>query len=128
MLWLSCYFQAFVAFVKMQQEELERQRQKEEEERRRRREDMKRRKRMLEAAFDGDEEEIKAVLKEVGNGWNEIIAWMSNYMLSFLWYVLTHPCPNCNDGLAKLLLKLGHELLIVSTLLCGSGNLSMPKT
>ena len=68
MLWLSCYFQAFVAFVKMQQEELERQRQKEEEERRRRREDMKRRKRMLEAAFDGDEEEIKAVLKEVGNG------------------------------------------------------------
>lgn len=57
--------EAYVQVARMQQEEVERAHQKEEEERRRRREDMKRRKRMLEAAFDGDEDEIKAVLKEV---------------------------------------------------------------
>lgn len=57
--------QVFVQLVKMQQYELEMQRKKEEEERRRRREDMKRRKRMLEAAFEGDNNTIEEILKQV---------------------------------------------------------------
>ncbi|KAK3089405.1 hypothetical protein FSP39_003377 [Pinctada imbricata] len=57
--------EAFLKLVKMEQEQAERERQKEEEERRRRREEAKRKKRILEAAFEGDIEEIEAVLKEV---------------------------------------------------------------
>lgn len=49
----------------MEQEKAEQQRLKEEEERRRKREEKQRMKRMLEAAFDGDVEEMKLVLKEV---------------------------------------------------------------
>lgn len=51
--------------VKKEQEEAERERQKEEEKRKKQREIQQRKKRMLEAAFDGDVEEMKAVLKEV---------------------------------------------------------------
>ncbi|XP_002731762.2 IQ motif and ankyrin repeat domain-containing protein 1-like [Saccoglossus kowalevskii] len=51
--------------VKREQELAEIEREKEEEERRRKREAAKRRKRMLEAAFDGDNDEILQVLKEV---------------------------------------------------------------
>jgi len=51
--------------VKAEQEAAERQLEKEEEERKRKREEAKRRKRMLEAAFDGDVDEMKVVLKEV---------------------------------------------------------------
>ncbi|XP_067323289.1 IQ motif and ankyrin repeat domain-containing protein 1 isoform X2 [Anolis sagrei] len=57
--------EAFVALVKREQAEAERERRKEEEEKRRRQEAQRRRKRMLEAAFEGDVEEMKAVLKEV---------------------------------------------------------------
>lgn len=57
--------QAFVALVKREQEEAERARKKEEEEKKQQREEQQRRKRMLEAAFEGDVEEMKAVLKEV---------------------------------------------------------------
>lgn len=49
----------------MQQEEAEKERQKEEEERRKKREAVKRIKRMLEAAFDGDDDEMLGILKEV---------------------------------------------------------------
>ena len=49
----------------MYQEQAEKERLKEEEERRRIRENNKRKKRMLEAAFDGDIDDILAVLKEV---------------------------------------------------------------
>ena len=49
----------------MEQEQAELQRQKEEAERRRKREETKRKKRMLEAAFDGDVDEINQVLREV---------------------------------------------------------------
>ena len=49
----------------MQQEEADRQMKKEEEERKRRAAEVKRRKRILEAAFDGDNDEINTVLKEV---------------------------------------------------------------
>lgn len=59
------YFQAFVHLVKLQQEEAERLRQKEEEERKRKIEENKRRKRMLDAAFEGDTDEMKQILKEV---------------------------------------------------------------
>lgn len=57
--------EAFVQLVKMEQEKAEKQRQKEEEERKRKREEKQRMKRMLEAAFDGDVEEMTLVLKEV---------------------------------------------------------------
>ncbi|XP_027713510.1 putative IQ motif and ankyrin repeat domain-containing protein homolog [Vombatus ursinus] len=60
--------EAFLAMVKREQEEARREREKEEEQRRRRLEEQKRRKRMLEAAFEGDVEEMKAVLKEVSMG------------------------------------------------------------
>ena len=49
----------------MQQEEAEREREKEEEEKRQIREQNKRVKRMLEAAFDGDIDEMTQILKEV---------------------------------------------------------------
>ena len=62
----SCpLLQAFLHMVLMEREQAERERVKEEEERRRRREEQQRRKRMLEAAFDGDTNEINTVLKEV---------------------------------------------------------------
>ena len=51
--------------VKMEQEEAERRQQKEDEERRRKKEEQKRIKRMLEAAFDGDIDQMKEILKEV---------------------------------------------------------------
>jgi ankyrin repeat protein len=49
----------------MEREEQERQRQKEEDERRRKRESEKRIKRLLEAAFDGDNDEILTTFDEV---------------------------------------------------------------
>ena len=58
--------------VKMEQEEAERRQQKEDEERRRKKEEQKRIKRMLEAAFDGDIDQMKEILKEVSTallGW-----------------------------------------------------------
>lgn len=57
--------QAFVALVRREQEEAEQARKKEEEEKKKQREDQQRKKRMLEAAFEGDVEEMKAILKEV---------------------------------------------------------------
>lgn len=51
--------------VKKEQVAAERERQKEEEERKKQREEQQRKKRMLEAAFEGDVDEMKAVLKEV---------------------------------------------------------------
>ncbi|XP_053250958.1 IQ motif and ankyrin repeat domain-containing protein 1 isoform X3 [Podarcis raffonei] len=57
--------EAFAALVKREREEAERERKKEEEEKKKQREEQQRRKRMLEAAFDGDVEEMKAVLKEI---------------------------------------------------------------
>ncbi|XP_074841641.1 IQ motif and ankyrin repeat domain-containing protein 1 [Carettochelys insculpta] len=59
--------EAFIAMVKREQEEAERERKKEEEEKRKQREIQQRKKRMLEAAFDGNVEEMKAVLKEVSD-------------------------------------------------------------
>ncbi|ESO94491.1 hypothetical protein LOTGIDRAFT_215456 [Lottia gigantea] len=57
--------EAFVHMVKMQQEEVERQMKKDEEERKRKREEVKRKKRMLEAAYDGDNDSILDILQEV---------------------------------------------------------------
>ena len=51
--------------AKMEREQAEREQQAKDEERRRKIEEKKRKKRMLEAAFDGDLNEIKNVLKEV---------------------------------------------------------------
>ncbi|XP_035671647.1 putative IQ motif and ankyrin repeat domain-containing protein isoform X1 [Branchiostoma floridae] len=57
--------EAFVKLVKMEQAKAEEERLRMEEERRRLREEAKRRKRLLEAAFDGDNDEIITILKEV---------------------------------------------------------------
>ncbi|PIK40842.1 putative IQ motif and ankyrin repeat domain-containing protein [Apostichopus japonicus] len=57
--------EAFLAVVKREQEALEKERLKEQEERRKKKENLKRQKRILEAAFDGEDDEIRAVLKEV---------------------------------------------------------------
>ena len=51
--------------VKAEQEAAERQYEKEEAERKRKREEIKRRKRMLDAAFDGEVDDMEAILKEV---------------------------------------------------------------
>jgi hypothetical protein len=51
--------------VKTYQEQMEKQRQKELEEKRKLKELKQRQKKMLEAAFEGDNAEIQAVLKEV---------------------------------------------------------------
>ncbi|XP_039267786.2 IQ motif and ankyrin repeat domain-containing protein 1-like [Styela clava] len=59
--------EAFVAMVKAEQGAAEREQAREDEERRRKREEAKRRGRMLEAAFDGDLEEMENILKEVSN-------------------------------------------------------------
>ena len=59
--------QAFLQLVKMEQERADRERRVLEEERRKRMEEVKRVKRMLDAAFDGDNEEIGTLLKEASN-------------------------------------------------------------
>ena len=58
-------FQAWLHMVQREQEEEEKERKKEEEERKRRAQEVKWRKRLLEAAFDGENDEIMAVLNEV---------------------------------------------------------------
>ena len=57
--------QAYVQLAKMEREQAEREQQVKDEERRLKIEEKKRKKRMLEAAFDGDLNEIRNVLKEV---------------------------------------------------------------
>ena len=51
--------------VKLEQERAEKQRMRDEEALRKKKDHLKRIKRMLEAAFDGDTDEIKKLLKEV---------------------------------------------------------------
>ena len=58
-------FQAWLHMVQREREEEEKERKKEEEERKRRAQEVKWRKRLLEAAFDGENDEIMAVLNEV---------------------------------------------------------------
>ncbi|KAM9626364.1 IQ motif and ankyrin repeat domain-containing protein 1-like [Trichechus inunguis] len=57
--------EAFLAMVRREQEAARRQREEEEAAQRRRREELQRRHRLLEAAFEGNVGDIKAVLKEV---------------------------------------------------------------
>ena len=64
-LFYICFWKAWLKLVQMEREEAEKERKKEEEERRKRKEEAKRRSRILEAAFDGDNDEILAVLEEV---------------------------------------------------------------
>ena len=68
----------------MEQEQAERERQKEEEERRKRREEAKRRKRILEAAFEGENEEIEAVISEV-----HILSRLFMIEVFYILYILT---------------------------------------
>lgn len=62
---MCVFYKAFLHLVKLQQEEAERQQKKEDEERKRIAEERKRIKRMLEAAFEGDVDAMKQILKEV---------------------------------------------------------------
>ncbi|XP_011905741.1 PREDICTED: putative IQ motif and ankyrin repeat domain-containing protein LOC642574 homolog [Cercocebus atys] len=57
--------EAYLALVRREQEAARRQREQEEAAQRERREELQRRRRLLDAAFDGDVGEIRAVLKEV---------------------------------------------------------------
>ncbi|XP_052354305.1 IQ motif and ankyrin repeat domain-containing protein 1-like isoform X8 [Oncorhynchus keta] len=57
--------EAFVALVRREQEEAEWKRKKEEEERKGKKEEQLLRTRLLEAAFDGEAEEVLAILKEM---------------------------------------------------------------
>ncbi|XP_052354298.1 IQ motif and ankyrin repeat domain-containing protein 1-like isoform X2 [Oncorhynchus keta] len=59
--------EAFVALVRREQEEAEWKRKKEEEERKGKKEEQLLRTRLLEAAFDGEAEEVLAILKEVSD-------------------------------------------------------------
>ncbi|XP_045067397.1 IQ motif and ankyrin repeat domain-containing protein 1-like [Coregonus clupeaformis] len=59
--------EAFVALVRREQEEDERKRKKDEDERKRKKEEQLLRTRLLEAAFDGEAEEVLAILKEVSD-------------------------------------------------------------
>eukprot|EP00118_Oscarella_pearsei_P010653 m.66547 g.66547 ORF g.66547 m.66547 type:complete len:641 (+) comp35393_c0_seq2:388-2310(+) len=56
---------AWVQLIKMERDEEEKRKRKAEEERRRKREEERKKKRLLEAAFDGENEEILAILEEV---------------------------------------------------------------
>ncbi|XP_072045427.1 IQ motif and ankyrin repeat domain-containing protein 1-like [Amphiura filiformis] len=64
--------EAFLAIVKKEQEQAEKEREKEDAERRRMKRARERMKRMLEAAFEGDKDEILTVLKETDNEDTEI--------------------------------------------------------
>ena len=80
--------QAYVQLVNMEREKAEKERKKEEEERRRKREEQQRKKRILEAAFDGDIEEINKILQEVCT-YVQMCACMSGiilYYIFILWY------------------------------------------
>ncbi|XP_033122921.1 putative IQ motif and ankyrin repeat domain-containing protein [Anneissia japonica] len=57
--------EAYVTMVKKEQERAELEREKEEEERRRKKAELKRRKRFLEAAFDGEKDELQIILQEI---------------------------------------------------------------
>uniref|UniRef100_A0A8C8HXV5 IQ motif and ankyrin repeat domain-containing protein LOC642574 homolog n=1 Tax=Oncorhynchus tshawytscha TaxID=74940 RepID=A0A8C8HXV5_ONCTS len=59
--------EAFVALVRREQEEAEWKRKKDEDERKGKKEEQLLRTRLLEAAFDGDAEEVLAILKEVSD-------------------------------------------------------------
>ncbi|XP_036837648.1 IQ motif and ankyrin repeat domain-containing protein 1 isoform X5 [Oncorhynchus mykiss] len=59
--------EAFVALVRREQEEAEWKRKKEEDERKGKKEEQLLRTRLLEAAFDGEAEEVLAILKEVSD-------------------------------------------------------------
>uniref|UniRef100_A0A4W5NWW1 Uncharacterized protein n=1 Tax=Hucho hucho TaxID=62062 RepID=A0A4W5NWW1_9TELE len=59
--------EAFVALVRREQEEAEWKRKNEEDERKRKKEEQLLRTRLLEAAFDGEAEEVLAILKEVSD-------------------------------------------------------------
>ena len=51
---------------------------------------------------------------------------MSNHIYSFIWNVITHPCPNFNGSLTKSPLKLRHVWVITSHFLRRCHYLSIP--
>ena len=49
----------------------------------------------------------------------EITVWISIYTHNFMWNVITHPCPTFNGGFTKPPLKLGHGWVITSHMKLG---------
>ena len=44
----------------------------------------------------------------------DVASWISNYIYTFMWDVITHPCPNFNGSLANPPQKLDHGWAIIS--------------
>lgn len=65
--------QAYLQLVKMEQERAAVERMREDEARKKKREETQRIKRFLEAAFDGDNDEIQMILDEVHNCYSSIV-------------------------------------------------------
>lgn len=65
--------QAYLQLVKMEQERAAVERMREDEVRKKKREETQRIKRFLEAAFDGDNDEIQMILNEVHNCYSSIV-------------------------------------------------------
>jgi hypothetical protein len=81
---------AWLKIVQMEREQAELERKKEEEERRKRKEEAKRQSRILEAAFDGDNDEILAVLEEVSLPIPKVLLTTPPYTL--LVSLILHSC------------------------------------
>ena len=77
--------QAYAKMVKTYQEELEKQRKKDEEEHKRYQEMVQRQKRMLEAAFDGNDDEILAILNAVIALHCELVSYCYQASVLLLW-------------------------------------------
>ena len=82
--------QAYVQLARLERERAECEREREEKERKRKREQMRRVKRMLEAAFDGDTQEINAVLKEVKRGDRQELCHCFTHALTHSHNAYTH--------------------------------------
>lgn len=86
--------QAYLALVRREQEAARKQREQEEAAERARREELQRRCRMLEAAFEGDLGEIRAVLKEVCA--SEALGWQDGEDTE-----VTRPCAQVEQLLTR---------------------------
>ena len=55
------------------------------------------------------------------------MTWLSNFMLSFVWYVTNQPCPSLNSNLVKSPIQLEHGWVTTSRSLFGCHHLSISK-
>ncbi|XP_003384105.1 PREDICTED: putative IQ motif and ankyrin repeat domain-containing protein [Amphimedon queenslandica] len=90
--------EAYLQVVKIEREKAEKERQREEEERRRKRAAAQRIKRFLEAAFDGDLDEIKGILEEVAKNCSEA---GESIVKRFQYKMIECSDPNDNTALSE---------------------------